>query len=282
MPTKPSQQRSSPFLGILFEGTTSHNGRDEILAAFDQVEDWPKAPQVCAYYQGCGYDLITLACRTVDTHVLSDFSSHVVDELGRKFRRLSDSGFITGLQGDGRQWRFSLDGRRKDVHFTEEALEHLDFSRRFGRRLGVVFEWNCGDSASKESFWRALSRQMVAGGHVIGSYSPGFHWADRSAFVLNTSGKKPMLQGHNGFDDVASDERMAVLARATELGLVPNTPPGKQVLEVGSHAYMLDWAGGNHTAVTRVWRQAVETFDLQLIAAGNRICWLTRCPRATK
>ena len=133
------RQRKSGLLRILFEGTTSHNARDDILASFDQVGDWPAAPQVCAYYQGCGCDLITLACDSVDTHILSDRSPKVADQLAKKLTQLSDHGLITELDGEERHWRFKLGGRPKSVHFTEEPLAHLYLALgRCARRLRMA------------------------------------------------------------------------------------------------------------------------------------------------
>lgn len=276
METESRQRRNRVFLKILFEGTTSHNSRAEILGAFDQIEDWPQAPQVCAYYQGCGCDLVTLACRTVDIHVLSDTSSDVVNQLAGKFKRLADERFITDLQDGDSHWRFAMDGRAKDVYFTTRPIDGLDFRRQFSKPLGIVFEWNCGDSAQKESFWEALSRELVDGGHVMGSHAPDLVSRNRDAFVLCTSDKEPMLHGLSGFDHVDSEERTAVLSSATALDIVPKQPLEWQVLEVGAHAYALCWGGRDRTAVTRIWRRPLRTFGLQLISVGDHICRLVK------
>lgn len=268
------------FLKILFEGTTSHNSGKEILAAFEQVARWPESPQTCTFYQGCGCDLITLACSTVDTHILSDISPDVLSQLDGKFRQLADGSFIHELRKDGQHWRFVLDGRAKDVHFNEMSLEALDVRKKFGNPLGVVFEWNCDDCARKESFWQAISREMVQGGQVIGSYAPDLESLVREAFVLDTNGREPMLSGYEDFADVQGDERDAVIARARELGEVPNRPHEKKILEIGSQIYRLDRAGHDRLSgqvllsVTRVWRQPIGAFGLKLISAGNKICRL--------
>ncbi|NLX13022.1 MAG: hypothetical protein GXY44_05105 [Phycisphaerales bacterium] len=219
------------FLKILFEGTTSHNRRKEILATFEQVARWPESSQPCIFYQGCGCDLITLACSTIDTHILSDISPDVLSQLDGKFRQLADSFFIHKLRKDGQHWRFVLDGHAKDVHFTKKPLDVLDFRKEFGKPLGVVFEWNCDNSAWKKSFWQAIAREMVEGGQVIGSYSPDLKSLDREAFVLDTNGREPMLSGHEDFDDVRGNERDAVIARARELGEVSSRPLEKKILD---------------------------------------------------
>ncbi len=281
MRTEQEPNARSRFQDILFEGTTSHNGRSEILAAFDQIAGWPEASQTCTYYQGCGCDLISLACSTVDTHVLSDKSSGVFEDLSKKFRRLTDEGFINKLQYERQQWCFELGGHTKEVIFTTRRLDELDFDSQFGKPLGIIFGWNCGDSARPESFWRAISQQIVTDGKVIGSYANGFEASDRQAFVMSTDGEKPVLQGCNDYDDVQGDERKVVMAKA-ELGVGPQTPYDNQIIELNSQAYLISWAGKNRMAITRIWRQPVGAFGLQLVSVGDRICQLTKRGRGNK
>lgn len=267
------------LLDIQSQGTTSHNGRNEILHAFGEVAKWREASNTCSFYQGCGQDLINLACVAIDTHVLSDEHERCADLIAEKLGQLADSNLITDLRGSEGRWRFSFGGRAKHVVFSTKPIDQIDFRSHVGVPLGVVFEWNCGDSALKKSFWDAISNQMVVGGHVIGSFATDMATCGRSAFVLSDIHGKPVLEGYDGWNDVDNGLRRQILAKAEEMDLQPLAPGSRRVIEVGSDCCLCFGSSGNEQSVTRMWREPVTAFGLALTRMGDRICHLTRNER---
>ncbi len=192
------------LLEILFKDTTSFNGEREILQAFEQVATWPQASNTCAFYQGCGCDLITLACTAVDIHVLSDREASCGQRIGEKLEKLSDEGLIESLKQKENGWHFTLLDRQKSVCFVTDPVDRLHFRDLVGVPVGLVFEWNPVDSALIESFWDAVTQELEQGGFVIGSFDTRFEMFSRSAFLLNLDGAKPAVRVARDADDQGS------------------------------------------------------------------------------
>lgn len=173
---------------ILFRDTTSHNCKDEIFQAFDMchVGSERKKP-LCSFYQGCGCDIVTILKDDIHTHIFSDRDSSCEAKIFGKLERLQSKGYISHLSSNGGEWTFILNHRSKKVIFTTKSIDKIDFKSMYGVYLFLVFEFNPGDTACKQSFWDAIKKQMIPKGYVIGSYTftDQYEFPSRDAFVLD-------------------------------------------------------------------------------------------------
>lgn len=264
------------FLKILLDGTTSHNAWPEIEQEFREISKEGELKNMCCFYQGCGCDLITLACKGIHTHVLSDCDAGCEAKITGKLERMASKAFISKLRQGRDHYHFEMHQAMKSLVFTTLPIDEINFEQLTDKSLGLVFEYNCGDSARKRSFWHAISKVMVEGGHVIGSYARGVESANRVAFVLETNEENPILSGCDNYDNVCSSERIAVIEKARKLGILPAQPLDIKVIEHEKEHYKLNWAGQDRFAVTRIWRESVKTIGLHLTTLGDRICRLTK------
>ncbi len=263
-------RKRQQHLKVLLERGTSKNAKSEIRKEFAAISEAGALEDKCCYYQGCGSDLITLACDSVHSHVLSDTNACCADAISEKLNSMLDAGFISELDSGQREWRFVMNGTRKHIVFTESPIHDIQFESLVDRPLGLVFELNCGDSARKKVFWDTVAKEMVAGGHVIGSYASDLESADRIAFVLDKS-PLPCLWGYA--ETLLPPELEAEIIRvATDDGWKPTKVLERYMYEFDRQFYVLCLTGRRHTSVTRAWRESVATFGLTVAFRGERMC----------
>jgi hypothetical protein len=207
---------------ILFWDTTSRNCKDEIFQAFDMchVRSKPKKP-LCSFYQGCGCDIVTILKDDIHTHIFSDHDSSCRERISDKLKKLESEGCISKLCTDEHSWTFVQSGHTKRMIFTAELIDAIDFTSMYGVSLFLVFEFNPGDTACKQSFWDTIKKQMIPNGYVIGSYtftdkyeSPG-----RDAFVVYKTDDEFNVCGNLEYTQIDGPKKDELIEHAKKSGL---------------------------------------------------------------
>jgi hypothetical protein len=172
-------------------------------------------------------------------------------------------------------WKIQVHGVEKQLHFTIQSLETIDFKSCYGLPLGIAYEYNCGDVARVPSFWYALSQKLVSGGQVVGSYVEDIEKADRVAFILQFSPVPSAVVYNNG--EVSPNEKQDVIAVAKGLGRLPNPNNFLDVraCEHKGKLYSLRMATGELDV--SLWDQIpLNSLGLKRVNNGDRICRLAR------
>lgn len=267
---------------ICLSNCTSHNSRDEILNEFEAAAAQTRLTETCCCYQGCGSDLITLACESVHTHVLSDCSEDCANGIAELINELESVELISHVgcerRGGTTTWNFADGDVHKKVIFTTCPIDKIDFKQLAQAPLGMVFEYNCGDSARKSSFWDAIFHELIEGGQVIGSYAADFASANRVAFVLRNDHDSPVLWGYDDYGDVStrSELHAAIIEAARQGNSLPQNTLDRTVWDYNDRLYLLSGTSKHGISVTGVWRRSVRDFGLTLSDFGKRICRMTK------
>ncbi len=258
---------------ILFRDTTSHNSKDEIFQAFDMchVRPKPKKP-LCSFYQGCGCDVVTILKNDIHTHILSDCEDSHKGQISQKLKKLESEGYISGLLEDDSGWVFEQNGHTKRMIFTTKSIDAIDFSSIYGVSLFIVFEWNPGDAACKQSFWDSIKKQMILGGYVIGSYTFTDKFTDRQAFLLYNTNNEVHLCGH--LYEVDEGEKRKLIAHFKKSGGFSTQGHSLQVkfFEYGQDLYELVIISERMISVYKLWHKPICSFELKDVWWGDHIC----------
>jgi len=259
---------------ILFRDTTSHNSKDEIFQAFDMchVRPKPKKP-LCSFYQGCGCDIVTIMKDDIHTHILSDCNNSYKEQISQKLKELESEGYISELSDDKDGWVFIRNDRTKKVIFTTKSIDAINFKSIYGVSLFLVFEYNPGDTARKESFWRSIQKQMLLGGYVVGSCTLTTEFIDRQAFLFYRAGDEIHLCGNYG--EINGQEKEKLIEHAEKSGFLPAQGLQYKIIEQGADLYML-LLSESMRFVYKLWHKPICSFELKDVWWGDHICILQK------
>lgn len=263
---------------ILFRDTTSHNSKDKIFQAFHMchVRPKPKKP-LCSFYQGCGCDIVTIMKDDIHTHILSDCNNSYKEQISQKLKELESEGYISELSDDKDGWVFIRNDRTKKVIFTTKSIDAIDFKSMYEVSLFLVFEYNPGDTARKESFWRSIQRQMISGGYVVGSYTFTPECADRNAFLFHkTAGRLHLCGDPDCPDEIKGAKRKELVEYAKKSGSYPTAVLDCKIIKLNSQLYKLFMIPKERVEVSKLWYQSIETFGLNDLWRGDHICILQK------